>query len=619
MSPVIECPNCGERNREGAQFCNRCGRPIATLSPKLICAGCDAPNPADGRFCNTCGRPLVIAGREVVCPFCREPNREGARFCKGCGRRLPAVAATGEGAPAAGRAEPTTPARLIRANATPVTAPLVEETTPAAASGRNGPRLLWWYIPAGSVLHSSSFRALVTMRISTETALNALSYGMLLAIATNTENKQLIGILTALVTVATVAPAALFGPLGGVVVDRVPKRLALVITNLVRAILCFAFLFIGTSTPAVYLLLVILTVVTQFATPAESAIVPRVVQSERLAAANSFSNLAESAGALLGTAVLAPLIVSLTHGTRPLILICGVVLTYAAVRAVAIRLVVPEAPVGPRGGTEKKPWLAGTREALLEAWHWLAGDRAAFVSMMLLVLASTANLVMVTLAPRFAQQALDLPPQLAIYVFGPAVLGVLTGLALTPKLAEHINKRLLVTIGFLLMVSVLLFLGLIDGVRDVLQRLGPLGWLLQHGPLANRDGLLGTALILAAPLGFGMSMVQVAAQTLLHERVPLEMQGRVFALQGAVKNAVAVLPLLALGGLASLLPDVRPVMIIAALLLLGLALYGGARSAQWTSRPSSLQPAPDEPDGGPPPPASHVPSPSVPSEGFTRS
>lgn len=446
-----------------------------------------------------------------------------------------------------------------------------------------GPRLLWWRIPTTSLLYVPSFRAMISMRVAAETAVNALSFGMLIQIARRyAEEPRAVGILSALVTVATVAPAALLGPVGGVVVDRAPKRFMLVLTNLLRAGLCVAFLFVGTGTAAIYALLVAITAVTQFATPAEAAVVPRVVPVERLAAANSYSNLAESAGALLGTAILAPVMVKVFRELEPLILVCAVLLGYAALRAVAVQLVTPEEPVSVEVTQGRKPWLAGTRASLVEAWRWLAADRSAFISMLLVVLASTANLVMVTLAPRFTKQALGVEPEFAVFVFGPAVVGVLSGLAVTPWLARRVNKRLLVTCGFLLMVVVLLLLGAIDVVSAVLQRLGPFGWLLTNGPLSYRDGRLGTALLLAAPLGFGLSMVQVAAHTLLHERVPLAMQGRVFALQGAVKNAAAIVPLLVLGGLTSLLGDVRPVLVITALLVLSLALYGAARSAQWS-------------------------------------
>lgn len=544
MSPALACPACGESNPAGARFCNGCGQHLALLTPLRACVACGELSPARARFCIACGR-RVASGPAAVppSPADQPPATAGAR------------------GPAAQRR--------------------------ATAAARPGPRLLWWQIPADSLLHSSSFRALMTMRIAVETALNALTYGMLIEVVREHSASRWVGMLAVLVTVSTVAPAALFGPVGGVVVDQMPKRLLLVLANLARALLCFGFLFIGGGTAAIYVLLVAITMVTQFATPAEAAIVPLVVPQERLAAANSFANLSESAGGMLGMAILAPVLMKLPGAPESLILVCGLLLTYAAVRAVSVRMSVSAAGVIPRPADPDaaKPWLAGTREALLEAWRWLAGDRSAFVSMMLLVLASTANLVMVTLAPRFTTQVIGLSPEFAVFVFGPAVVGMLTGLALVPKLAARVNKRLLVTIGFLLMVTMLLLLGALNGVTGLLHRWDLLQLVLGWGPLGHADGRLGTALLLAVPLGFAFSMVQVAAQTLLHERVPLEMQGRVFALQGAVKNATAVLPLLALGGLASLVGDVRPVMIVAALLLLFLALYGGSRSAQWTAGP----------------------------------
>jgi MFS family permease len=487
-------------------------------------------------------------------------------------------------------------------------------STRLSRADRVGPRLLWWEIPAHSLLHAPSFRALMTMRIATETAINALTYGMLIVIVTTHGDSRWVGLLMALVTIATVAPAALFGPVGGVVVDRMPHRFMLIVTNLARALLCFGFLFIGTGTVAVYVLLVAITAVTQFATPAEAAVLPRVVTHDRLASANSFSNLAESGGQLVGMAILAPILIKLPGAPESLIIACGLLLTSAALRAVGVRFTTPApAPTPAPASTStppsalripqsSKPWLSGTREALQEAWRWLAGDRAAFISMMLWVLASTANLVMVTLAPKFTREVIGLAPEFAVFVFGPAVIGILSGLLLVPKMARVIPKRLLVTTGFLLMVVVLLLFGTLNGVTELGQRLdplklysGPLSW----GVLGHADGRLGTALLLAIPLGFSSSMVQVAAQTLLHERVPLEMQGRVFALQGAVKNATAIVPLLALGGLSSLVGDVRPVIITAALLILFLALYGGARSAQWTGELGHhAERGPQQPEAG---------------------
>lgn len=543
---------------------------------------CGHLNPTDARFCNACGARLARPATPARCPACGDSNPAGARFCNACGRRLgPAHLAPAQpaGVDDADEADEADEEDALPAGG--------ETETITAPSSRLGPRLLWWQIPADSLLHSPSFRALMTMRVASETALNALTYGMLVEIVRHHGASRWVGLLAALVTISTVAPAALFGPLGGVVVDRMPKRTMLVVTNLARALLCFGFFFIGSGTVAIYGLLVAITIVTQFATPAEASILPRVVPGDRLAAANSFANLSESAGQLLGMAILAPVLVKLPGSPGSLILVSGVLLTYAALSAVGVRFTVPHVASAPMGTGDLvgggKPWLAGTREALREAWGWLAGDRAAFISMMLLVLASTANLVMVTLAPKFTREVIDVSPEFAVFVFGPAVMGMLVGLALVPRLARRVAKRLLVTVGFLLMVTVLLLFGVLGAVTDLLRGFGPLDMLLGLGPLGHARGRLGTALLLAVPLGFAFSMVQVSAHTLLMERVPLEMQGRVFALQGAVKNATAILPLFLLGGLASLVGDVRPVMVVAALSILFLALYGGARSAQWTA------------------------------------
>lgn len=520
------------------------------------------------------------------CSECGERNPARARFCNACGISLATVAEPADPGPP--------PPDMLPDDAAGDVTGIIEDAEPAEAPQAAGnPKLLWWTIPSDSLLHRSSFRALMGMRIASETAINAIGYGMLVQVVRETQS----GFQAALVTVCTVAPAAIFGLIGGAVVDRSNKRLMLVASNIVRALLCFGFLLTARSVPMIYTLLVLITIATQFATPAESAIVPRVVEPQRLAGANSFANLCEAAGQLLGMAILAPVFVKLTGDAGPLVLACGFIFSFAAIRALAIRTEPPVAEPAPAASSPERPrpWLAGTRESLAEAWQYLASNRPAFITMLLLVLASTANLVMVTLAPRFTQQVLELSPEFSVFVFGPAVVGMLSGLALVPRITHRVRPRVLVLCGFLLMVVSLLTIGSVNAITDALRSFNPLGLYdpgpLGRGPLAHSDGRLGTVMLLAVPLGFSFSVVQVAANTFLNERVPLGMQGRVFALQGAVKNATAIVPLLALGALASIV-GVRPVLIVAPLLILFLALYGASKSAQLAGRRPPTAPAP---------------------------
>jgi hypothetical protein len=67
----------------------------------------------------------------------------------------------------------------------------------------------------------------------------------------------------------------------------------------------------------------------------------------------------------------------------------------------------------------------------------------------------------------------------------------------------------------------------------------------------------------------------VAANTYLNQEVPLGMQGRVFALQGAIKNATAI-------GRCSpqctrIAGGVQPVPIVTPVLIFALALYGASK------------------------------------------
>jgi MFS family permease len=74
------------------------------------------------------------------------------------------------------------------------------------------------------------------------------------------------------------------------------------------------------------------------------------------------------------------------------------------------------------------------------------------------------------------------------------------------------------------------------------------------GPL-NPGNLLGLSLLqsltmmFAAPMGFSYALLNAPAQTVLHERAPPEMRGRIFATQVVSANFVSLLPLLVVGAI----------------------------------------------------------------------
>lgn len=52
----MKCPHCSAENREGAEFCRKCGKSLIT---ELICAHCGHVNLVDSTFCDKCGQSLT--------------------------------------------------------------------------------------------------------------------------------------------------------------------------------------------------------------------------------------------------------------------------------------------------------------------------------------------------------------------------------------------------------------------------------------------------------------------------------------------------------------------------------------------------------------------------------
>lgn len=68
----IRC-SCGETNKDGARFCNRCGSPLSDRDVSEICPGCGYSNIGFVQNCEKCGRLLrrdfakqTIPGEEEI-------------------------------------------------------------------------------------------------------------------------------------------------------------------------------------------------------------------------------------------------------------------------------------------------------------------------------------------------------------------------------------------------------------------------------------------------------------------------------------------------------------------------------------------------------------------------
>ena len=130
-----------------------------------------------------------------------------------------------------------------------------------------------------------------------------------------------------LIILAFSLPGVIFSPIAGVAVDRFPKKLILVGSNLIRVFLALSYIAIlnllsGTwELVAIYTVTFLMATLAQFFAPAEAATIPLLVGEDLLLPANSLFTLTMAISQVIGLLILGPLVTSLLQVQGGFILI----------------------------------------------------------------------------------------------------------------------------------------------------------------------------------------------------------------------------------------------------------------------------------------------------------
>lgn len=456
-------------------------------------------------------------------------------------------------------------------------------------------RFLWLFLPETSIARRPRFQYLLASTFFADAGRDALRYGSLIAVVRASDS----AFPAALIGVAALIPPALFGLYGGIVSDALPKRAALAVVYALQAALCFAVpVMFGTDLQSMLFLVFTVNLLGQVSGPTEQSIIPLVASEAELASANALQALSSNLGMVFGTAIFAPVLVRL-FGVQAVLFVAGVFLLLATGRIVHVRTVQER-----EGFRWKRP--AVRAGAML---RWLIDQPAVGTMILVGVLAGVSNVVLQTLAPQYVESVLGLDAANAVYVFAPSAVGLALSLVAAPPLIRWFGERSVALVGFLIAASVLVMLGLVQ--RDIAVFVDPVNPLrFFEVPGVRMGSELRTAMFLALPVGFAMSLTTTAVQTYINRRVPLAFQGRTFALQSTMKNASAIVPLLALGGAASVfgvdtILVASPIMLVAlAFALVRLSVRFGGRAP--TSKMDVLQTFWDEPEAPIPAPPGAV-------------
>jgi len=387
-------------------------------------------------------------------------------------------------------------------------------------------------------------------RFFSRVAQNSINFALLLLIVEETGK----AFLSSLLVLALVVPSTVAGIVAGTAADVLPKRILVLLGDLARAAVCLYFVRDSGGVASYYVVAVCVATATQFASSAEGAILPAIVKREELARANAIGQAVGGAAQLVGLALLTPLVLRVVDSPRTLFAICALLFVVAGFQALWIGRTTSPSRREVGGEMAGRWWLTG--------WRAMRQDRVVMHAALELTLLSAALIILSGLIPTYIEDVLGLPVDIGAVILTPAAVGVVLGLRVASFLSHRVPHALLSTTGFLSFVVLLALLAFVNQEADFVSGYGAFSW-LDSIKIGSFDSGSVVAMALMFPLGFSYSLVNVAAQTVIDDRVPLHLRGRVGATQAAMSAVASSIPVLVAGALSDVI-GVSPVMALVA-------------------------------------------------------
>jgi MFS family permease len=307
-----------------------------------------------------------------------------------------------------------------------------------------------------------------------------------------------------------------------------------------------------------------ISLTTVILTPAEAAMIPRIVPKAQLETAMGVFNLTLQASFAAGFAFLGPLLVAAAGPS----FVLGVVTAFYAAATLATVL-LPAAPPVARDPDIARRAIREPIIQLREGFAAIHGNRE--VSRPLIHLAAAASLVGVigVLGPNLAV-SLGLDPKNLVVIVLPLGLGVVAGVFGLRRFGTRVSRRRAGETGV--------------GVFGLLA--------LAIAALGSSGAALGLpvvpiAVVLAFLAGSAYAATTVSAQTALFENMPAGFRGRVFGVLASIVSATSLAPILVAGPLADASSGPTVIAIAAASIV-----FAGAWSATFFGpRPRGTAPA----------------------------
>ncbi len=368
-----------------------------------------------------------------------------------------------------------------------------------------------------ALLHNHPFMMLWSGQILSQIA-DKVFFVLLIALLSDygsspeTENS-----MRSAVMIAATLPAIFFGSAAGIFVDRYDKKTILSGCNILRGVMLLLLPFL----PKAFIILIAIafleSVLTQFFAPAEQATIPFLVKPENLLTANALFTTTMMGSLIVGFAIGDPLL-KVASGFNPewgreilvggLYLLAGIVLYLMPLKEKKheSETIVPV-----------HPW-----SDFKEGLAYLRKDSLVRYAMLQLMILYSVLAALTVLAINLTQKIGLEKTQFGL-LLAAAGVGMVFGAAALGHWGDRFRRKPLPLIGFAFMAFVLTMFS-----------------------FTSKQGL---SFALSGFFGLGASLVAVPMQTLIQQRTPEAMRGKVFGFQNNIVNIALSVPLAVTGPL----------------------------------------------------------------------
>jgi MFS family permease len=377
--------------------------------------------------------------------------------------------------------------------------------TPTEVSGfkallKNRPFLFLW---TGQVLSQVADKVLLVMTIALLT-----SYHIPNRYAASSSSYLML---------ASTIPAILFGAAAGIFVDRYPKKKIMVFADIVRGCLILLLPILPKEFVVLLVITFAISTVTQAFAPAEQSAIPLVVPPENLLTANALFTTTQVASIIVGFAIGEPLLTAVTNISKNASQEILVASLYFVAAGLGQLVRVQETIDTSHHARRINPW-----NELKSGFEYLRSNKILLNAMLQLAVLFSTIAALPILAIKLTAE-IGLEPKQFGFLVAAAGIGLVFGAGVLGHFGSRLHQKSLPLIGFIGMSLVLAIFTFVNNL-----------WL---------------GLLCGGILGFGASLIAVPMQTLIQEKTPESMRGKVFGFQNNAVNIALSVPLVITGPL----------------------------------------------------------------------